>query len=169
MPDTPLFPALPGDARCWIHVADTPLDADTQATLLDHLSGFFETWTSHQRPVAGNATLRDDRVLIVAATLNDGDISGCGIDGLTHAIDDVATSNNIRWMPALHVLYRDADGHLQSVSRATFRQRVDDGRVTTETPVFDPSLTTLADVRERFEQPAGASWHGRIFQIPTPA
>jgi len=169
MPNISLFPDLPGDARCWIHVADTPLDADTQTVLLDHLSDFFETWTSHQRPVTGRATLRDDRVLIVAATLDDGAISGCGIDSLTHTIDDVAASKQVRWMPALHVLYRDADGHLQSVSRTTFRERVDDGHITAETPVLDPSLTTLADVRDRFEQPASASWHGRIFRIPTPA
>jgi hypothetical protein len=167
MPDTPLFPHLPADARCWIYVADAPLDEATQEALLQHLSAFFKTWSSHQQPVEGAATIRDDRFLIVAATLEDGTISGCGIDSLTHAIDDAASDLGAEWAPALNVCYRDADGNVRSVSRNTFRTRVKEETVTAQTSVFDPSLNTLDAVRKGFEQPAGDTWHARIFRIPT--
>jgi len=36
--------------------------------------------------------------------------------------------------------------------------------------VFDLSITTLGALRDGdFEQPAGAAWHARVFQIPTAA
>lgn len=164
-----LFPDFPSEARCWIYAAAHPLDADTQTALLDHLNAFFDTWTSHQRSVTGAAAIRDDRFLLVAATVPDGTISGCGIDSLTHAVEDAAEDMGLAWAPALHVWYRDDTGQVQSVSRPAFRSLVQEEVVTATTPVFDPSLTTLSEVRSSFEQPAGDSWHGRLFRIPAPA
>jgi hypothetical protein len=96
-------------------------------------------------------------------------VSGCGIDSLVHAVDEAAAHLGISWASALSVFYRDADGHVQTASRADFRAQVQAGTITARTPVFDPSLTTLGAARSRFEQPAGDSWHARIFRIPAPA
>lgn len=169
MPDAPLFPEMPTNARCWIYAADSRLDAATQEALHARLTSFLEGWTSHQRAVHGAVTIRDDRFLMVAAYVEGGDVSGCGIDSLVHAVDEAAAPLGISWARALSVFYRDADGRVQAASRGDFRAQVQEGTVTARTPVFDPSLTTLGAVRSRFEQPAGDSWHARLFRIPTPA
>lgn len=171
MADLSAFSALPNDARLWIHAAAAPLDDATQAALLDRLSTFMEKWTSHERPVEGAATILHDRFLIVAATTaGGGDISGCGIDDLTRAIDDAASTLSINWVPSLHVLYRTPDDTVAAVSRATFQQRADDGAVTAETSVFDLSLTTLGALRDgAFETPARESWHAQLLSTPAGA
>jgi len=168
MADVSAFSALPDDARLWIHAAASPLDATTQSALLDRLSTFIDGWTSHQRPVEGAATVLHDRFLVVAATpTGGGDVSGCGIDDLAHAIDDAASALEIAWVPSLHVLYRTPDGAVAAVSRRTFQRRADDGSVTAETPVFDPSLTTLGALRDgAFERPAHESWHAQLLSTP---
>jgi hypothetical protein len=167
MPDLSAFSALPDDARVWIHAAAAPLSDATQGALLDRLSTFMEEWTSHQRAVTGTATVLYDRFLVVAASAGDGDISGCGIDDLTHAVDDAASALDIEWTPALHVLYRASDGSVAAVPRRTFQQRGEEGAVTPDTPVFDPSLTTLGALRDgQFEKPARESWHAQLLGSP---
>mgnify|MGYP006288811777 CR=1 FL=1 len=170
MTPSDLFPALPDDARCWVHTAAEPLSDDTQETLLDRLQSFIDGWTSHGRSVRGRATVLDDRFLVLAATIEAGDISGCGIDSAVHAIDEAAADLQIDWAPSLHVVYRRPDGEIEVLPRPAFRRRVNEGTVTADTSVFDPSVSTLGAVRHGdFEQPAGSSWHARTFQIPEAA
>ena len=170
MADLSAFSALPDDARLWIHAAAAPLSDATQTALLDRLSAFMDEWTSHQRAVEGAATILHDRFLVMAAATRDGDISGCGIDDLTHAVDNAASALDIEWTPALHALYRAPDGSVAAVSRRTFQQRGEEGAVTPDTPVFDPSLTTLGALRDgQFEQPARDSWHAQLLSTPANA
>lgn len=168
MADLSPFSAFPDDARVWIHASTAPLSEDTQTALLDRLSAFFDGWTSHEYAVKGAATVLDNRFLVVAAVRADGgEISGCGKDDLTHAVDDAASALDVEWVPALHVLYRTPDGAVAAVSRRTFQQRADDGAVTADTPVFDPSLTTLGALRDgQLEQPARESWHAQLLGAP---
>lgn len=166
-----LLPALPDAARVWIHPAAAPLSDDTQAAVLDRLGGFLDEWSSHQQNVGGGVAVLYDRFVVLAGARTDGeDPSGCAIDDATHAVDAAAEALGIEWVPALYVLYRTDDGHVTAVSRSTFQEQAETGAVTTETPVFDPSVTTLGAVRQgQFEQPAGQSWHADAFSLPTPA
>jgi len=168
MADLSVFSDLPNDARVWIHAAATPLSDATQAALLDRLSAFMDEWTSHQRSVKGAATLLHDRFLVVAAATADGDISGCGIDDLAHAVDDAASALDVEWAPSLHVLYRNSENSIVATSRQTFQKHAEEGTVTADTPVFDPSLTTLGALRAgKFERPARNTWHAQL--LPAPA
>lgn len=166
-----LFPDLPDAARVWIHPASSPLSEETQTGLLDQLNAFINGWTSHEKEVRGDVAVLYDRFVILAGVRSDeSDPSGCAIDDATRAVDRVAAEVGIEWVPSLHVLYRSADGSINAVSRSTFQDRVDDGVITAETTVFDPSVTTLGAVRRgAFEQRAGTSWHADAFSLPTPA
>ena len=168
MADLSAFSALPDDATLWIHAATEPLTSDDQEALLDQLSSFTEGWTSHEHSVEGTAAILHNRFLIVAAIRTDGgDISGCGIDDLSHAVDRAAAALNIEWVPSLHVLYRARDGSVEAASRRVFQQKADEGAVTAETPVFDPSLNTLGALRDgQFERAARNSWHAQLLGTP---
>jgi hypothetical protein len=169
--DTTLLSTLPDAARVWIHPATDPLPDDTQAAIRDRLGRFVDEWSSHQKNVEGGVAVLHDRFVILAGARVDGnDPSGCAIDDATHAVDAVADALGIAWVPSLHVLYRTAEGEVAAVSRSTFQERVEDGKITTMTTVFDPSVTTLGAVRDGdFEQPAGQSWHANAFSLPEPA
>lgn len=165
-----LFSEFPDDARLWIYGADRDLSSDEQSTLLQTLKDFFTGWRSHGQPVEGEATIIDDRFLLVAASVREESISGCGIDSSTQVIDDLAADLQIDWVPALTVFYRDASGQIKGVSRPAFRKRVQEGVVSRETSVIDLSIETVGDLREEgFERPAGDSWHALVFRIPETA
>lgn len=168
MADLSPFSELSDHARLWIHATTEPLSEATQTTLLDRLSRFMDGWTSHQHAVEGAATVLDDHFLVIAAMpTGGGEISGCGIDALTHAVDDAASAMDLEWVPALHVLYRTPDGSVAAVSRPTFQERANAGPVTADTPVFDLSLTTLGALRAgEFERPVRESWHAQLLDTP---
>ena len=169
--DSSLLPSLPDAARVWIHPAASPLSEDIQHEVLPRLEAFIDEWSSHQQNVQGGATILHDRFVCLAGARIDGaDPSGCAIDDATHAVDAVADAHGIEWVPSLHVIYRVYANTIAAVPRPTFQERADAGHVTTDTMVFDPSVTTLGAVRNgNFEQPAGQSWHADAFSLPTPA
>ncbi|MFQ5568873.1 MAG: hypothetical protein ACE5G0_04310 [Rhodothermales bacterium] len=170
MTPSTLFQSLPDEARCWIYAIDRSLTGAEQQTVLETLETFLENWTSHEQPVLGAATILDDCFLVVAGITAQGTLSGCGIDALTRAVTDITHHVGFTWLSPLLVFYRDAAGRVQSLPRSAFRKRVAEGEVTTDTPVFDLSLTTLGQVREGLlEKAAGQSWHARVFRIPEPA
>lgn len=166
-----LFPDLPDAARVWIHPATEPLSEETQAALLKRLRNFVDAWSSHDQAVTGGVTVLHDRFVVLTGARVDGaDPSGCAIDDATHAVSSAADALDINWVPSLHVLYRADDETIAAVSRSAFQERIEAGEITTATPVFDPSVTTLGAVRSgAFEQPAGQSWHANAFSLPEPA
>ncbi len=167
-----LFPDFADDTRLWVHIAERSLMEDEQRVLLERVRSFIDQWTSHGHPVTGAVKLLEDRILLLAATL-EGDgrtISGCGIDAATHTIEEAAQSLGVEWASPLAVFYRDRDGQLRSCSRSAFRDRIQAEELTTETHVLDPSITTVGALRAgAMDTPAEATWHGRVFDLPQPA
>jgi hypothetical protein len=167
-----LLAPLPDDARLWLFAADRALDAGEQAALLARVRPFVASWRSHGRPVAAAAEVLDGRVLAVGGAitpeeLNAG-VSGCGIDAMTHAVDEAATTLGVGWLGGLDVAYRDGEA-LRVVPRAEFRRLARAGGVTPETPVLDLTAPTVGEVRARgVVRPAAEAWHGRTFW-PTPS
>ncbi len=161
-----IFSDLPDDARCWVYVADEPLAESTVEALRSRAQSFLGTWQSHGRTVIGAMEVLDKQIVLLAANVEGGDISGCGIDKSVHMVEQAARELGISWLPALRIVYRDADGHVQHCSRSEFKARVEDATVTSNTHVFDPTVQSVGDVREgQLEQPARQSWHSTVFDL----
>ena len=164
-----ILPDLPVDARLWVFTADRTLSTSDQEQLHETISRFVAQWTSHGRSVPGAVTLAHDRFVLVAAHLTGG-VSGCGIDSLVHAVEQAGSALGVEWVDGLNVVARDAEGAISVLPRAAFRQRVREGAVTTETPVFLTTLDTVGALRDGgLERPAGTTWHSRVFRLPEPA
>jgi hypothetical protein len=144
------------------------LSLEESRALLDSIRSFQESWTSHDRPVVSEAGFIEDRFLVVAAHIPDGDISGCGIDKLAHATERASDALNFSWLGGLDVVFRDASEEIIHVSRSEFRDRVKAGDIDEDTRVFDTSPSRLDSYRDLgLERRAGDSWHGRVFQLNT--
>lgn len=163
------FDALPDTARVWVYASEAPLDAQAQA-LVEATRTFIATWTSHARPVAGDALVAHGRFLVVGAFIADGEISGCGIDASVHAVEELGRRMGIRWMNSLSVAFRDRSGGVQVVDRPTFRRLVREGRVDPTTSVFDLAVNTVGAWRDgAFERPVANSWHATVFGLESVA
>jgi hypothetical protein len=162
MPRLPLS-SLSADARVWIFASDRPVGDEWAERLLTQVDEFLEKWHAHGSPLTSARDWRDRRFLVIAA---DGEAaSGCSIDGLFRTLKNVGAEVGANLVTSGLVFYRDAAGEVQSSTRAQFTEVASSGAITPDTPVFDTSLTTLGDVRDRFERSAGESWHAALLPL----
>ncbi len=164
-----MFTSFPEHAQLWIFVSNRTLTSQERDQLLQHVRTFLSTWKTHGRPVAAEAAWVEQRFLLVAGYIPDDQISGCGIDAMTRAVEAIGHAMDISWLPGLMIHYRDSKGDIHSVSRSTFRRLLQEGHIQPETPVFNHALNRLKALREgRFEEPLYRSPFARIFRVPAP-
>jgi hypothetical protein len=156
------FDSLPRHARVWVFAADTVLNASAEAALLREVDGFLAEWNAHGHPLTCARAWRDGRFLAIGVDQSTAGASGCSIDGLFRVLQRLQPELGANLLPGPRIFWRGADGVIASTVRSEFSRLASSGAVSAATPVFDTSLTTAADWRERFERPAGESWHGAL-------
>lgn len=152
------FAALPAGARVWIFASDRPLVGDEAKVLLAETDRFLEQWKAHGAPLRSAREWRDDRFLAIGVDPTAEQASGCSIDGLFRGLQAMERALSTSLVAGGRVFYRDARGAPQMVPRKDVTSLFDRGAISDDTPVFDTSLTSAGNYRERFEQPARESW-----------
>jgi hypothetical protein len=150
------FESLPDSARIWVFASDIPLVGATAARLLAEVDRFLQQWKAHGMPLRAARDWREDRFLTVGVDPTAEQASGCSIDGLFRALQEMERAIGCRLVGAGRVFFRD-NGSIAVASREEFENLVERGSVSGATRVFDLSLTSLAAWRESFETSAGAT------------
>lgn len=164
------FSQLPPDARLWIFAAARPLTAGEQQQLLDSVDAFLAEWKAHGHPLAAGRDVRYGQFLFVAVDESAAGASGCSIDAMTRVLAALERDLGVELTNHGPVLYRDGGG-VNRVDRAVFATLAREGAVSSDTIVFDNTLTRLSELQAgRWELPARDSWHRRaFFSAPAPA
>lgn len=156
------FEALPDEARVWVFGASDALDAARSAALLHAVDDYLAQWSAHGVPLTCARDWRDDRFLLIGVDQRDTGASGCSIDALFRILQQLERPLGTALVAGGRVFYRDASGAVQCVDRATYAARARAGAIGHDTQVFDTTVTSVGDVRARFERPASASWHAQL-------
>lgn len=164
-----MFSTLSDDASVWLYAADRRLDHASAEHVQAHVNAFRNTWRTHGREVVSDCELIEHRLLVVAAEVPGGSMSGCGIDKSLHTLDNLARELGFTWVSGLHVVFLDQQGQLQTTTRPGFRALAADGTVNGQTPVVDLAAERLGEVRRRgLHVPLSQSWHAQFLDT-TPA
>jgi hypothetical protein len=158
MPVVP-FASLPSSARVWIFSADRPLTGAPAAQLLANVDEYLVRWQAHGHALTCARDWRDDQFLAVAVDQTDAFASGCSIDGLFRALQTLQKSLGTTLVGGSHVHYRDPSGTIRAVTRDQFSKLGATGAVDDRTVVFDSTVATAGEWRERFEAELGRTWH----------
>lgn len=151
------FATLPDSARIWVFGADQPVRGAAADTLLAAVDRFLAEWKAHGVPLHCARDWREDRFLVVGVDVTREGASGCSIDGMFRTLQDLERSVGARLVGGGRVFYR-RDGATRAASRDEFAQLAGQGDVTPETPVFDTTVTSMGDLRAKWERPASATW-----------
>jgi hypothetical protein len=153
------FTSLPGSARVWIFAAERPLTGAAAALLLANVDEYLARWQAHGHALTCARDWRDDQFLAVAVDQTDAFASGCSIDGLFRTLQSLQKSLGTTLVGGSHVHYRDTSGAIRSVTRDQFSKLGATGVVDDRTLVFDSTVATAGEWRERFETELGRAWH----------
>lgn len=156
------FDVLPGTARVWVFGSATPLDAEAERALLQTVDAFLERWAAHGAPLTSAWDWRDHRFLTIAVDTSQAHASGCSIDGLFRELHRIDGTFGSAFLRGTTVFYRDHSGEVMAAARSAMEELAASGALTRASVVFDPTVQTLAEWRERFETVAERSWHGTL-------
>jgi hypothetical protein len=157
MPLVP-FSALPPSARIWVFASDVPLNGAVADTLLAEVDSYLSQWKAHGFPLKAAREWRENRFLVIGIDPTEEQASGCSIDGLFRALQQLQKTIGAQLVGGGRVFYRDATGATQSIPREEFSSLTAKVKIGPTTPVFDTSITRLDDWRARFETPLAESW-----------
>lgn len=154
------FDALPDEARLWCFGASRTPDAAQTVRLLDSMRSFIAEWTAHRQDLLAGFAWMHERFLLIGVDESRAGASGCSIDALSGHLRALGAELNLDLLDSMPVWFRDVSGQVRTVSRAEFTDLSRRGEVSASTPVFDLTLTRLADLRAgRLEAAAGSAWH----------
>ena len=156
------FTDLPDDARVWVFGADAPVDDIDAPRLLAAVDGFLYAWKAHGHPLTAGREWRDERFLVIGVDQRTEGASGCSVDGLFRTLQTIEQGIGASLVGGGRVFFRDPLGLLHSVTRADFEALAASGAVGPATPVYDTTVTSMADYRARFATTAGAAWHAAL-------
>jgi hypothetical protein len=165
MPLVP-FDSLSDDSRVWVFAADPALDEDGSARMLALVDGFLSQWVAHGEPLTCGRYWRDGRFLVVGVDQDaTAYASGCSIDGLYRKLAEFEKQTGASLLSRDRVFYRDGGGEVRGVSRDEFAELSASGAIGSDTAVYDTSISSLGEWRQRFELPASASWHRALLTV----
>ncbi len=158
MPLVP-FATLPDDARVWVFASQAPLDEIDEPRLLAAVDGYLLTWKAHGAALTCAREFREEYFLAVGVDERASGASGCSVDGLFRVLQKIEDGIGTSMVGGGNVYFRDPTGLVVWCTRSQFELMAKLREVSGETPVFDLTVTTVAEFRARFERPANESWH----------
>ena len=161
MPRVP-FESLPPSARIWVFAAERPLRSSQAQRLLGAVDEYLERWNAHGAPLTCARAWTEDRFLTIGVDQSTAGASGCSIDGLFRVLKNLEGALGTPLVGGGTVFYRDPAGPICAVSRDEFGELAAEGAVRRNTHVFDLTVPTVGEWRERFETEAERSWHANL-------
>ncbi|MCP5053941.1 MAG: hypothetical protein GY940_42630 [bacterium] len=159
------FNLLPDDTRLWVYGFERQLTPREKEQLEKGLNGFISEWNSHGDPVTGAFKIAFDRFVLLSGYMPTG-ISGCSIDSSVQQVRAISEGAGPAFSSGDVVFYRDDDGNVQAAKRELFQQLAAEGDISSDTPVFDLTLTKVGDLKQKgFENLFRESWHHRVFDL----
>lgn len=156
------FSSLPDVSRVWVIGSADTISAEEEQRLLGKVDEYLAGWRVHGEPLTVGRDWSEHRFLTIAVDPTASDASGCSLDALFRVFQGMERALGTTLLDSGRVYYRDAAGTVQSTDRVGFRDLAERGIVTGDTQVFDTSVQTLGDWRDRFETAAGHAWHSAL-------
>jgi hypothetical protein len=161
------FGDLPDNAQVWIYAFEQELDQDKEQIIRQELDPFMHQWVAHEASVQGAFEIFFHRFVVVAAHCPEG-ISGCSIDSLVRNFKNLHSFHGLNGLKGGILYFRNEQGEIQAVEQIKFRDLIESGTVSAETPIFHTALQKLAQLRSgEFEAPFEKSFLARAFPLPT--
>jgi hypothetical protein len=157
--------SLPTDSKIWIFPAASDFSKEQSGEFEEAFSVFIRDWKAHGHQVTADFEIFADRFVVVAANESEVRASGCSIDALTRSVQELLQSLGLGIASVSDVFYREG-GDIQQVSRLDFTQLAGASKISSETHVFDLTISDLGSYIEgRLERPFAESWHAKAFKI----
>lgn len=151
------------NSRVWIYQSDKKLsDAEAQQ-VQNYLDNFSRQWTAHNNQLKAKGEIRYNRFLILTVDESQAGASGCSIDKSVKFMKQLEHEFNINLFDRFNLAYREGN-EILSLPRHDFEDLIKQGKINTDTIVFNNLAQTLTELETKWEVPFKDSWHIQLFR-----
>ena len=127
------------------------------------LDKFTTGWTAHNNQLKAKGEVRYNRFLILIVDESQAGASGCSIDKSVHFMQQIEQHFNINLFDRFNLAYRDGE-EILSLPRHAFEDMLKQGKINTETIVYNNMVQNLTELETKWEVPFKNSWHIQLFR-----
>lgn len=149
-------------SRVWIYQSDRELTASEAQEAQVLLDNFTRNWTAHNNQLLAKAEIRYNRFLILFVDESHAGASGCSIDKSVHFMKQLEHHFGINLFDRFNLAYRDGDA-IKSAPRQQFENLIKEGKINSDTIVFNNVVQNISDLNTKWEVPFKESWHMQMF------
>lgn len=156
-----LYALLPEDfsnsSRAWVYQSSRPFTDKEVAEINEQLEQFYLQWQSHGDEVKGWAKLLFHQFIVVLADEEATGVSGCSTDSMVRIIKSIERQYSVQLFDRMTLTFLVKDKAemlpLQQVGYA-----LEKGYLTPETPFFNNTITSKAQLLSQWIVPLKDSW-----------
>jgi hypothetical protein len=122
------------------------------------ISTFLQSWESHGADIKSEFEIFEHKFIIIRVDEKQTKASGCSIDRLNQCIRQIDAKYQLNLLNRLWISFEDGEGMIETVPISTFKERVKSEQINPETYIYDLSVSTPDEFKEKFRQPLKESW-----------
>ncbi|MDP3314228.1 ABC transporter ATPase [Lutibacter sp.] len=155
------FYEMPATSRVWIYQANKEL-ADTEINeISEKLIVFLNNWKRHGDDLKASFAIKYNQFVILAVDENMNEVSGCSIDSSVNLFKEFEKKYTVDFTNKLNISFKNAE-NINVVSMATFQDFVKQGKINSNTIVFNNMVATKQEFEQNWEVIVANSWHKRF-------
>jgi len=156
------FASLSDSSKVWIYVSNREFTDSEKTEISNTLENFIATWKRHGDDLKASYKIKYNQFIILAVDESYNNVSGCSIDASTHLFKAIENKYKIDLFNKMNIAFKDGE-NINIVRLAEFQKYVKEGKISTETIVFNNLVKTKKELKTTWEVPAKSSWHNRCF------
>lgn len=145
------------NSRVWIYQASRSFSEKETAEIDEQLNLFYAHWQSHGAPVKGWAKLLFGQFVVVMADEEATDVGGCSTDGMVRVIKSLERQYSVNFFDRLTLTFL-VNGKAQMLPMGQVAYALEKGFVTPDTPFFNNTILTKAELATAWLVPLKDSW-----------
>lgn len=155
------FEILKPNCKIWIYQAERNLTLFELELINTKLEDFLSTWSSHGSDLISGYTIKHNRFIIVAFDDASVGASGCSIDKLVNFIQAMGNELQLGLMDRNIAFVKDEQ--IETVNISQLKMLITLGTINADTPIFNNTITSKADLTNNWLVKASETWTSRYF------
>ncbi|GAB1309512.1 hypothetical protein KH5_21950 [Urechidicola sp. KH5] len=156
------FDLLPNNARVWVYQAARELNEQEVRSIEESLEIFVNDWKRHGEPLKASFKILHNQFIILGVDESYNNVSGCSIDSSVHKLQELEQVLNVDLMNKMAIAFKVGD-NVNTLSMLQFQQFVKEGKISSDTIVFNNLINSKQELESNWQIPASKSWHNRFF------
>jgi len=151
------------ESKVWLYLSSREFAVTEADELNELLNRFCVQWTAHGKNLHAKGAVLNRRFIVLMVDESRAGASGCSIDQSIHFIQSVERKYNTQLFNRMLVAIKDGE-KVSVLSASQAKERLSEGLLNENTPVFNTLVQTKAELDQQFIIPLKESWLAKYLQ-----